>query len=254
MKHVATSATVTSEISAKFHALLGSEEPLTLQKLEPFFRHLVITVCCQRDPKLQQTISVDNRVMAGKLFQYGCTHLKILNDRQASDMADDLITNHIPYYSYVYQLFTYILRLEKYTCGGYLRMMMPLLASMDTKWYPLHPYRSNMLVDVIQSFQICTEKHTCKSIMCYDPLDLLAKLKRIIHGTVGDQRYQGDAYLGYTLDSLRYVAIAYLGTYALRVIQDPIVQEQARLMLTRLVTLHQTVINTHIIKHTNQGG
>lgn len=246
--------TISEEVVARFYALLGNEEPLTLTLLEPFFTHLAIQVCYHRDVKNQHASSVDDRRIAGELFRYGCTKLKILDDHQTSGVVNSLITNHIPHHPYLYQFFTYILRLEKHVCGGYLRMMMPLIALTDTKWYPLHPYRSDMLVNVIQAFNICTIHYTRKSIQCYDPLDLLAKLKRITNGVVTDQRYQGDEYLGYTLDSLRYVAIAYLGTYVLRTVQNRDVHEQAHKMLTRLLIQHQSVINTHIIHHTNQGG
>lgn len=245
---------ISEEVIARFYALLGSGEPLSLTSLEPYFNHLAIQVCYHRDNRDRRTFSVDDRRIAGELFRYGCVKLKILEEHQVRDMVDRLITNHIPHYPHLYQFFTYILRLEKHECGGYLRMMMPMLALTDTKWYPLHPYRSDMLVNVIQAFNVCTIHYTRKSIQCYDPLDLLAKLKRIINGVVSDQRYQGDDYLGYTLDSLRYIAIAYLGTYVLRTIQNHDIQKQANKMLTRMITQHHSVINTHITYHTNQGG
>ena len=245
---------VSAEIIARFHALLGNEEPLTLSLLEPFFSYLATQVCYNRDVQHRYTFPVDERRIAGELFKYGCVKLKLLDQHQANKVVDALITNHLPDHAWLYQLFTYILRLEKYECGGYLRMMMPLFALTDTKWYPLHPYRSDMLVNVIQAFSICTIRYTSRSIQCYDTLDLLAKLKRIINGVVSDQRYQGDAYLGYTLDSLRYVAIAYLGIYVLRTTQNRDIQEQANRMLNRLIVQQQSVINTHITHHTNQGG
>lgn len=242
-----------TSVLSKFQAWLiepGNKMDPTLSELDPFFVYLAELTTIIRDVRYRGTgARPEELFMAGHLFLVGCVRMQLLPEQTARRCVDALILGELPNPPNVYQIFAYILRKEKHECGINLAMMMPLIALMETKWYPLHPNRSSMLVSMVQSFSISPDRYTRKSILCYDPLDLLFKLQRVIVHTTGDLRYQGNQYLGYTLDNLRYVASAYLATVCQRIINDPVAKTQANCMLGHMLTKHQTVINTHISQH-----
>lgn len=238
---------------ARFQAWLmerSSKEDPPLTEVEPFLEYLSKLTTIVRDMgSRERRASPEELLMAGHLFYIGCTRMKLLDPPSTRRLVDALVLGELPSSPYVYQILTYILRIEKHECGVNLALMMPLIALMELKWYPLHPNRSTMLVNVLQSFSICSERYTRKSILCYDPLDLLFKLQRVITHTARDPRYEGKQYLGYTLDSLRYVASVYLAVVCKRICEDPSAKAQASSMLAHMLSLHQTVVNTHFSQH-----
>lgn len=242
----------TSEI-ARFQAWMidttNKDDP-PLVELEPFLEYLAKVTCIIRDPYYKgRGASPEELFMAGQLFRIGCARMKFLDEYRARQLVDALILGETPRSPLVYQILTYILRIEKHECGINLMLMMPLLALMETKWYPLHPNRSSMLVSVIQSFALSSDRYARKSILLYDPLDLLRKLQLIISTTARDERYVGKKYIEYALDSMRYVASIYLVVLIKKISTDPKMKSQADKMLGSMLLLHQTVINTHISQH-----
>ena len=91
-----------------------------------------------------------------------------------------------------------------------------------------------------------SDRYTRKSILLYDPLDLLRKLQLVILTTARDDRYVGKKYLEYILDSMRYVAGVYLATVIKKICSDPKMRSQADKLLGSVLLLHQTVVNTHV--------
>jgi len=242
----------TSEI-ARFQAWLidtANKDDPPLVELEPFFKYLAKVSCIVRDPYNKGGgASPEELFMAGQLFRIGCVRMRFLEERSTRQLVDALILGEMPAPPLVYQILTYILRIEKHECGINLMLMMPLFALMETKWYPLHPNRSSTLTSVIQSFALSSDRYARMSIMLYDPLDLLRKLQLIISTTAKDERYVGKKYLEYALDSVRYVASIYLAVVTKKIEQDPKVKSQANKMLGSMLLLHQTIINTHISQH-----
>lgn len=242
----------TSEI-ARFQAWLIDTEnkddpPLTT--LEPFFEYLAKVSCIIRDPYSKGTgASTEELFMAGQLFRIGCVRMGFLEERPTRRLVDALVLGEVPSPPLVYQILTYILRIEKHECGINLMLMMPLFALMETKWYPLHPNRSSTLTSVIQSFALSSDRYARKSIMLYDPLDLLRKLQLIISTTAKDERYVGKKYLEYALDSVRYVASIYLAVVIKKICSDQKMKSQADKMLGSMLLFHQTVVSTHISQH-----
>ena len=242
----------TSEIS-RFQAWLvdtKSKDNPPLVELEPYLEYLAKVTCIVRDPYNKEGgASPEELFMAGHLFRIGCTRMKFLEERSTRRLVDALILGEIPSSPLVYQILTYILRIEKHECGINLMLMMPLFALMETKWCSLHPSRSSTLISVIQSFALSSDRYARKSILLYDPLDLLRKLQLIISSTTRDDRYVGKRYLEYALDSVRYVASIYLVVLIKKICDDPKMKSQADKLLGSMLLLHQTVVNTHISQH-----
>lgn len=239
----------TSEV-ARFQAWLidtANKDDPPIGELEPFFEYLAKVACVVRDPYSKEGgASPEELFMAGQLFRIGCIRMGFMREYPTRQLVDALIMGKLPSSPLVYQILTYILHTEKHECGINLMLMMPLFALMETKRYPLHPNRSSTLISIIQSFAMSSDRYTRKSILLYDPLDLLRKLQLIILTTARDDRYVGKKYLEYTLDSMRYVAGVYLATVIKKICSDPKMQSQADKLLGSMLLLHQTVVNTHV--------
>ncbi len=224
-----------------------------LWDLDVFFDVLSCNVVCVRDTSLNLKSDPEIMFMAGHLFLLGCLKERILDELSTRRLVDALIHGNVPHHSDVYQLLTYILRYEK-PCTVNWTYMMPLLALTETKWYVMHPYRSSFLIGVIQSLCTQLDKYDRRSIVCYDPLELSFKLRRAISCVTGDQRYEGKAYLGYSLDTLRHLATMYLCTVVNRATSFDVFKAQANRTLSSWLSLHKTVVNTHYERNSQRGG
>lgn len=239
----------TSEI-ARFQAWLidtANKDDPPIGELEPFFEYLAKVSCvvCDLHSK-EDGASPEELFMAGHLFRIGCIRMGFMREYSTRQLVDALVMGKLPSSPLVYQILTYILHTEKHECGINLMLMMPLFTLMETKRYPLHPNRSSTLISIIQSFAMSSDRYTRKSILLYDPLDLLRKLQLIILTTARDDRYVGKKYLEYILDSMRYVASVYLATVVKKISSDPKMRSQADKLLGSMLLLHQTVVNTHV--------
>lgn len=240
-------------VTARFQAWLvdspNRRDP-TLSEIDPFIDYLArITVTIRLMDGQERGASLDELCMAGHLFVIGASRLGVLEEYAARSVADSLILGELPKSAYVHQILTYILRYSKEKVGINLMLMMPLFALTELKWCHLYPNRSSLLISCIQSFCLCSDKYTRKSLMMFDPLDLLRKLQIVVRAISADQSKEGSEYLEIMLDSFRYVSSAYLAAMARRLTADTRVREQADNMLSSILTIHRTVVNTHLAKH-----
>lgn len=181
-----------------------------------------------------------------------CNMLRMGNDKhnmfgnnQVDRICADMVHGRTPDNMLIYQLLNQILRHNSQQADIWLVYMLPLFAITKLNVSKTHPYRSRMLVSYMYRCMLADSSKAHDHDIVTDRLRFLDMLKAYITMCTNDERYQGDAYIAYMLDSLRILIVVYLAVLIKRSCTWKEFQQLGSIVATQKLVFHESIVKEH---------
>ena len=229
------------ELSSEIPAL--DENNVTKYGLD-YYDLMIVNILLKRHTGIKCELTANIAEITTRIAYEGLRHMKIMSDKQAYDLCNDIALNRVPDRLAMYQYMNFVLRYKFNVLPYWFYYTLLLWAFVDTKKFKHVPYRSRIFVGIIHAcgltnFTDYTADHT------HDVFNVREKLTRIIQSCIKDERFENDydGYIEYMVDSLRIFSIIILSMTISRSCHWPEFKLLGNEVVTQILLEHQKVID-----------